>query len=62
MSEQQSFDLLLRGGHVICPASGVNGVMDVAVRDGKIVAVRPDILPSSAKGWSTFAAGWCCRA
>jgi len=49
MSEQQSYDLLLRGGHVICQASGINGVMDVAVRDGKIAAVRPDILPSSAK-------------
>jgi len=49
MPENQSFDLLLRGGHVICPASGVNGVMDVAIRDGKIAAVQPDILPTSAK-------------
>src|SRR5882757_2161905 len=49
MPENQSFDLLLRGGHVICPASGLNGVMDVAIREGRIAAVRPDILPSSAK-------------
>src|SRR5262245_17758254 len=49
MSETDPFDLLLRGGHVICPASGLNGVMDVAVRNGKIAAVRPDILPASAK-------------
>src|SRR5262249_35268824 len=48
MSEPQ-FDLLLRGGHVICPASGRNGVMDVAIRNGKIAAVQPDILPTSAK-------------
>jgi dihydroorotase len=49
MAENSTFDLLLRGGHVICPASELNGVMDVAIRDGKIAAVRPDILPASAK-------------
>jgi dihydroorotase len=49
MPEATSYDLLLRGGHVICPASGLNGVMDVAVRDGVIAAVQPDILPTSAK-------------
>ena len=49
MSDHKPYDLLLRGGHVICPASGVNGVMDVAVRNGKIAAVQKDILPASAK-------------
>ena len=49
MAENSTYDLLLRGGHVICPASGLNGVMDVAIRDGKIAAVQPDILPASAK-------------
>ena len=49
MSENKPYDLLLRGGHVICPASEINGVMDVAVRDGKIAAVQKDILPASAK-------------
>jgi dihydroorotase len=49
MSESDPFDLLLRGGHVICPASGLDGVMDVAIRNGKIASVRPDILPTSAK-------------
>ncbi len=49
MSENEPFDLLLRGGHVICSASGLDGVMDVAIRDGRIAAVRPDILPTSAK-------------
>jgi dihydroorotase len=49
MAESSTYDLLLRGGHVICPASELNGVMDVAIRDGKIAAVRPDILPASAK-------------
>src|SRR6478609_4490889 len=49
MSDNKPYDLLLRGGHVICPTSGINGVMDVAVRDGKIAAVQKDILPTSAK-------------
>src|SRR5262245_37600749 len=49
MAENSTYDLLLRGGHVICPASGLNAVMDVAIRDGKIAAVRPDILPTAAK-------------
>ncbi|MCG6206065.1 amidohydrolase/deacetylase family metallohydrolase [Rhodopseudomonas sp. HC1] len=49
MSVSASFDLLLRGGRVICPASGIDGAYDVAVRNGKIAAVQKDILPSSAK-------------
>jgi dihydroorotase len=42
------FDLLLKGGHVIDPAAGVDGVRDVAVKDGRIAAVLPDILPAGA--------------
>ncbi len=49
MSVSASFDVLLRGGRVICPASGIDGAVDVAVRNGKIAAVQKDILPSSAK-------------
>src|SRR3954471_23392649 len=42
------YDLLLRGGRVICPASGIDGISDVAVRDGRIAAVADTILPSAA--------------
>ena len=42
-------DQLLRGGRVICPASGIDGIRDVAIRNGKIAAVQPDILPTSAR-------------
>jgi dihydroorotase len=49
MSDKEPFDLLLRGGHVVCPASGLNGVMDVAIRDGRIAAIQPNILPASAR-------------
>src|SRR5215831_11709080 len=49
VSVSTSFDLLLRGGRVIDPASGVDGLKDVAVRDGKIAVVQSDVLPSSAR-------------
>src|SRR5262245_65628761 len=41
------YDLLLRGGRVIDPGRGVDGTLDVAVGDGRIVAVGP-ALPESA--------------
>jgi dihydroorotase len=44
-----SFDTLLRGGRVIDPAAGIDGIKDVAIRNGKIAAVQSDILPTSAK-------------
>ena len=39
----KKFDLILRGGHVIDPASRRNGIADVAVSDGKIAAVGKDL-------------------
>ena len=42
------YDLLLRGGRVIDPAQGLDGVLDVAVRDGRIAAVGKN-LPGPAK-------------
>ena len=49
MAISATFDQLLRGGRVICPASGIDGIRDVAIRNGRIAAVQPDILPTSAK-------------
>src|SRR5258705_6675742 len=49
MSVNTSFDLLLRGGRVIDPAAGIDGLKDVAIRNGKIAAVQSDILPTSAR-------------
>lgn len=36
-------DLVLRGGHVIDPATGTVGVHDIAISDGRILAVKPTI-------------------
>src|SRR5580700_709942 len=38
---QARYDLLIHGGHVIDPKSGVSAIRDVALKDGKIAAVGP---------------------
>jgi len=48
MPDNLKYDLLLRGGRVICPASGIDGIRDVAIAGGRIAAIEDAILPSSA--------------
>ena len=43
VNEPESFDLLLKGGHVIDPTNGIDGRFDVGIRDGIIAGVSPDI-------------------
>ncbi len=45
----QDLDLLIKGGHVIDPKNGLNGMMDVGIAAGKIARVAPDIPAISAK-------------
>ena len=45
----QEYDLLLKGGHVIDPKNGINGVRDVAIAAGKIASVAPSIAASQAR-------------
>lgn len=42
-------DIVLRGGHIIDPRNAVDGIRDVAVRDGRIAAVdtRVDVAPGT---------------
>jgi dihydroorotase len=49
MNAAPVYDLLLQAGHVICPASGIDGVMDVAIAGGKIAQVGQSIIPSSSR-------------
>jgi dihydroorotase len=44
----QDYDLLLQGGHVVDGKNKINGVRDVAIRDGKIAAVEAKIDPAKA--------------
>ena len=46
---QPRYQIVLKGGHVIDPRNQVDAVMDVAVADGKIAAVRPDINPADGR-------------
>ncbi|MHC5541461.1 amidohydrolase/deacetylase family metallohydrolase, partial [Singulisphaera rosea] len=47
-SVQPQYHLLLRGGHVIDPKNHRNAVADVAILDGKIAEVAPNIDPAKA--------------
>ena len=40
---QPPYTILIKGGHVIDPKNGRDGVMDVAIADGKIAEVAPSI-------------------
>jgi len=45
----QTYDLVLKGGHVIDPKNKINRVMDVAIAGGKIARVAENIPASEAK-------------
>jgi N-acyl-D-aspartate/D-glutamate deacylase len=40
----QEFDLVLEGGRVVDPETGLDGVRNVGIRDGKIVRISSDLL------------------
>ena len=46
---QKQYSLLLKRGHVIDPKNGVDGVLDVAIADGKIACVAEDISAADAE-------------
>ena len=45
----ENFDLLLTGGTVLNPATGVNQKLDVGVADGRVTAVGSDLSVANAK-------------
>lgn len=47
--QAQEIDLLLKGGHVIDPKNQIDAKMDVAVVDGKVYRVAPNIPAESAQ-------------
>lgn len=44
----EQYDLLLQGGHVIDPANGRDGILDVAIAKGRIVAVDRNLASERA--------------
>jgi dihydroorotase len=51
---KQDYDLLIKGGTVVDPAQKLHGLFDVAVKDGKIAEVAPNI--SSGRSQKTVSA------
>lgn len=49
MGQSQSYDLLIKNGHVIDPKNNLDAIMDVAVRDGKIIEVAKSINKPATK-------------
>ena len=39
----QSYDIVIKGGHVIDAKNNIDAVMDVAIKDGKIVQLAKNI-------------------
>jgi dihydroorotase len=39
----QTYSILIKGGHVLDPKNNINGVMDVAISEGKIAAIAKNI-------------------
>ena len=46
---QPTYDLLLKGGHVIDPKNRINDARDVAIKDGRIAAVAASIPATQAR-------------
>src|SRR5690349_19378928 len=42
------YDLIIKGGRVLDPPQRIDRVADVAIKSGKIAAIRPNIAASSA--------------
>jgi dihydroorotase len=47
--QAQVYNLVIKGGQVIDPKSGINEIMDIAVLDGKIASIAKNIEASNAK-------------
>lgn len=44
-----SYDVILRGGHVVDPVNGLDEITDIAFKDGKIAALGADITGPSSR-------------
>jgi dihydroorotase len=44
-----TYDLIIKGGHVLDPGQSIDGIMDVAITDGRIAQIGPDLPSAEAK-------------
>ena len=47
-TQQQGYDLVLKGGSLLDPGQNINDRRDIAFKDGKVAAVAPNIDPAQA--------------
>lgn len=47
--QAQTYTTIIKGGHVIDPKNNINGKMDIAILDGAIASVAPDIDAKKSK-------------
>src|SRR5882762_8557984 len=45
----QTYDLLIKGGHIIDPANQIDGISDIAISGNKVARLAPSIDTSQAK-------------
>lgn len=48
-AQQESFDLVIRGGEVIDPSQKLRGIRDIGIRFGQVAAVEPNIAADRAR-------------
>ena len=48
------YDLLIVGGHICDPSTGVDGISDVAVKGGRVAAVGPGLAAGGASAAEIF--------
>ena len=48
-AQQEPYDIVLTGGHVMDPANDIDGLRDVAIRAGRVARVAANISTASAK-------------
>lgn len=39
-----TYDLLIKGGHVLDPGQGLDGIRDIAITDGKITKIALSLI------------------
>jgi dihydroorotase len=54
LRDPQPLDLVVRGGRVVDPAAGLDARLDVGVRNGRVVALEPDLSGSIAPPRSDY--------
>src|SRR5659263_279175 len=45
----QTYSIVIKGGHLIDPKNNIDGVMDLAINDGKVAVIAKNIDPKEGK-------------